>query len=217
MENWINLEQFSKTQQVLYFLDAIFWVAVYVLVEINVKKYKYVAIPAFSVTHNVAWEFVWSFMYKTELGELFVWGIRAWFLTDVWLVYRLWQYGDKQVSHPYLKKHFHLLMPIFILGWIVLFNSFLQQYPDPIGATTGYAVNLIMSLLYVNLFFQNPAQPALTLSIAVCKMFGTGFVGVGVWLGNTSAPFVIALAILTFIVDIWYCYLLMNRTKFIQE
>lgn len=212
----INLTEYTKFQQVLFFLDALFWFITYALIERNVRKYKYIGIPAFSVMHNIAWEFTWSFLFVTQLGDFFVWGIRIWFITDVLLLVRLLQFGRKQLTNKWLIDNFTWLTFLGVGFWIALYCGFLYQYSDPIGAVTGYAINVIMSLLFIGLFLKQPEQKALSLDIAIFKMFGTGFVGFALAIGDEKVPFVVVMAILTFIIDMTYCVMLMNRKKFIQ-
>ncbi len=182
MENWINLQDYTVLQQVLFFLDAVFWVITYILVERNVRKYRYVGIPYMAVCCNIAWEFIWSFFFQTNLGPFFEWGIRLWFLIDLYLLYRLMQYGAKQTDNPFLKAYFKPMILFFALVYGVLMYMFTKQYGDPIGATTGYFINLVMSIGFIFLFLSQPSQKALSLDIALFKMLGTGFVGVGIYL-----------------------------------
>jgi hypothetical protein len=186
-----------------------------VLVERNAKKYQYVGIPAMAITCNIAWEFVWSTFFVTNLGMMFEWGIRAWLLFDLLLLYRLWQYGKKQVEDPWLQKNFHLLVVIGIAGFAWLIYGFVHDFSDPIGAVTGSMANLMMSLMFIGNFLRQPEQKAYSLDIAILKMFGTNFIVIAMFLGGTNPPYLTALGVLIFLTDLVYTLLVWNREKII--
>ncbi|NLR92701.1 transmembrane-type terpene cyclase [Flammeovirga agarivorans] len=210
---WINLTDYTVTQQVLFFLDAIFWAVTYILVIYNAKKYKFFGIPAEAAVANIAWEFMFSFVYTTELGQLFVWGIRLWWITDVIMIIYFHKYGAKQVRVPLIKKYFNTTSVIGFVFWCLIIYGWVEQYGDPIGAGTGYVLNIIMSTLFIFLILAHPEEKALNLSIALWKGFGTVFVGVGIFLGDTASPFVVIIAAITFALDMFYAWLTVNKDK----
>jgi len=216
LKSLINFTDYNQTQQFFFFADAIFWIVTYILIERNVRRYKYVGIPYITVIDNAAWEFVWSFFLVTQLGEFFVWGIRIWFFIDLFIVYRCFQYGRKQVTNPVIKKHFTAIFIFGVVAWSFLFYAFAKTFNDPIGAGTGYSINFFMSIMYIYFFLCQPEQKAYSLDVAIFKMFGTGFVGVGVYFGNTPNRYVITIAIITLIIDLIYCGLIVKRDKIIQ-
>ncbi|GAA4838295.1 hypothetical protein [Algivirga pacifica] len=212
---WINLTDYTVTQQVLFFADAIFWAVTYLLVIYYARKYKFFGIPVEAAVANIAWELMFSFFFTTELGDLFVWGIRLWLFTDVVMIYFHFKYGAKQVRVPLIKQFFHLASIIGFVFWCWIIYGFATEYGDPIGAGTGYILNIIMSTLFIFLFLAHPEQKALNFPIAFWKGFGTVFVGIGIYLGDTPSPFVIAVASITFMLDLFYMGLTLNREKVI--
>ncbi|PWJ43148.1 transmembrane-type terpene cyclase [Sediminitomix flava] len=214
MEKWINLTDYTVNQQILFLVDAICWMVAYGLAARNVIKYKFLEIPLAALVANFAWELVYSFALVTELGLWAVWGIRAWFLMDVFLLYALFKYGRKQVKNPYVLRYFNVIIIGGIIAWSGIIYLFHEEFGDPIGGITGYILNIMMSFLYIMLFFNHPQQKALSLGVAVWKMIGTAVIGVAVWIGDVPQPFVIWLAVITFILDLIYTFLLMNRKKF---
>ncbi|MCC5944516.1 MAG: hypothetical protein JJT94_06240 [Bernardetiaceae bacterium] len=213
MDAWINLEDFTLAQQILFILDTLFWLAVYVLIERSTQKYKYVGMPAMALAANIGWEFVWSWVLVTNLGELFVWGARLWFFFDVLLFYRLMQYGQKQVTNVYLKKYFKLWVSLSVVAWAFLIYSFTVQFGDPIGGTTGYILNLMMSVLFIVLYLSNPKQKSWSISVAWCKMIGTVLIVISFWVGKMYYPFITTIGIITFMIDMTYIVLLYQRKK----
>ena len=213
IENWINLVDFTVTQQILFGISTIFWAITYILVEINARKYKYVGIPAGVLVANVAWEFVFSFIFATQLGELFVWGTRIWFLMDVLLFYRLWSYGYKQVDNVNILKYFKPLLVFSVVAWIGIIYAFVKEFTDPIGAVTGYGINVLMSALYILLFFRQNHEPALSKNIAWLKMLGTIPIGLAVAIGHQASILVLVFALITLLLDCFYIFLLHNRSK----
>ncbi|MBB6461117.1 transmembrane-type terpene cyclase [Flammeovirga kamogawensis] len=216
IKEYINLSDYTVTQQVLFFLDAIFWAVTYILVIYNAIKYKFFGIPIEAAVANVAWELLFSTVFTTNLGVLFVWGIRLWLITDAVMLFYLHKYGRKQVRVPFIFKNFNWVTSVGFVLWGLVIYGFVMQYGDPIGAGTGYILNIIMSTLFIFLILAHPEEKALSFSIAMWKGFGTVFVGVGIFLGEESSQFVVIIAAITFALDMFYGWLTLNKEKIIE-
>ena len=153
---WINLTDYTVFDVCLVGVGTLFWVICYIAVIKNGFKRKFVEMPMFLAAGNIAWEFVWSFIYKTNMGDFYLWGYRAWFLLDILIFYLVIKYGAKQMKNATLKKYF---VPMFI-GCTVWFGFFFYVfkgggYDTDIGATSAYFLSVGISTMYIVLLLTN--------------------------------------------------------------
>jgi hypothetical protein len=207
MHPLINTKDYSPAQLILFGVAAAYWVWVYIQVLIGIKKYKFVGIPALAVCANIAWEFLWSFKYYTNMGALFEWGYRAWFVLDVFIFYYLIKYGKIQFTDKRLQKNFVLIIVFCLVCWVAGIYAITQQYYDPVGARSAYLVNTNMSAIYILLILNFPNEKALSVSAAWHKMLGTALTSVFCFWAFPKEYFMLTLSVVTFILDLVYIYL----------
>jgi hypothetical protein len=207
MHPLINTKDYSPAQLILFGIAAAYWVCVYIVVIIDIKKYKFVGIPALAVCANIAWEFLWSFKYYTNMGALFEWGYRAWFILDVYIFYSLFKYGRIQFMDKRLQKNFAVIIVFCFLCWVAGIYALTAQYNDPVGARSAYLVNTNMSAIYILLILNFPQEKSLSVSTAWHKMLGTALTSVFCFWAFPKEYFMLTLAVITFILDMVYIYL----------
>ncbi|HEY4325353.1 MAG TPA: hypothetical protein VGN20_15245 [Mucilaginibacter sp.] len=203
----LNTHDYSVAQLILFGVAAAYWIWVYIVVVIDIFKYKFVGIPALAICANFAWEFLWSFKFYTNMGSLFEWGYRCWFVLDVFIFYSLFRYGKIQFSDALLKRKFSLIVIFALLAWICAIYAFTIRYPDPIGAVSAYLVNTNMSAIYILLILKFPLEKSLSISTAWHKMLGTALTSVFCFWVFPHEYFMLVLAVITFVLDIVYIYL----------
>ena len=104
---------------------------------------------------NIAWEFTWGLVYRTDLGEVFVWGYRLWFLLDVFIVWGLLRYGVRHIATPKLREYFRFAVVSAILAFAAALYLLVRQgYDTSTGLVSGYMATLMMSALYIPQFFR---------------------------------------------------------------
>jgi len=209
----VNTQDYSTAQLILFGVAALYWVWVYIVVIIDIVKYKFVGIPALAVCSNIAWEFLWSFKFYTNMGALFEWGYRAWFALDVFIIIALVRYGKIQFSDPRLQRNFIPVILFTFLAWLAAIYTFTNQYSDPIGAISAYMVNAHMSALYILLILKFPAEKSLSVSTAWHKMLGTALTSVFCFWAFPGAYFMLTMTVITFILDITYIYMVTSIKK----
>jgi hypothetical protein len=212
MHPLVNTKDYSTAQLILFGIAAAYWVWVYIAVIIGIRKYKFVGIPALAVCANIAWEFLWSVKYYTNMGALFEWGYRAWFILDIYIFYCLFRYGRVQFTDKRLQKHFALITVFCFVCWVAAIYAITAQYYDPIGARSAYLVNTNMSAIYILLILNFPLEKSLSLPNAWHKMLGTALTSVFCFWAFPKEYFLLTLAVITFILDMVYIYLV-NRVK----
>src|SRR4030095_593212 len=176
-------------------------------------KNKFVGIPVLAVCANISWEFLWSFVFYTNMGALFEWGYRAWFILDVFIFYSVLRYGKRQFTDPSLKKYFGWMICFTTLSWTAAIYAFTRQYVDPIGAISAYLVNAHMSALYILLILKFPKEKTLSVSTAWHKMLGTALTSVFCFWAFPKATFMLTMTVITFILDMTYILIVTYHRK----
>jgi len=166
-----------------------------------------------AVCANISWEFLWSFFFYTNMGALFEWGYRAWFILDVFIFYSVLRYGKIQFTDPSLKKYFTWIIGFTTASWIAAIYTFTKQYADPIGAISAYLVNAHMSALYIILIIKFPKEKTLSVSTAWHKMLGTALTSVFCFWAFPKATFMLTMTVITFVLDITYIILVTYYRK----
>ncbi len=214
MHPLVNTKDYLPAQLILFGVAAACWVWVYIIIIADIFKYKFVGIPALAVCANIAWEFLWSFKFYTNMGALFEWGYRAWFILDVFIFYAVFKYGKIQFTDKRLQKHFYSIIIFCFFCWVAGIYALTTQYYDPVGATSAYLVNTNMSAIYILLILNFPLEKSLGISAAWFKMLGTALTSVFCFWAFPSQHFMLTLTVITFILDVTYIYIV---TKFKRQ
>ena len=99
---------------------------------------------------NISWEYIWSFCYHPNTGTFYVYGYQASFFLDFYILLMIFKYGSKQIDIPEIKKYFTQILIGLIIIWLPLNYFFVKNgFDTPVGANSGYILNLIISLLSV--------------------------------------------------------------------
>jgi hypothetical protein len=205
---WFNTADYSPALLVLFAVGCLGWVVSYVGVLKTVRRYQFVEIPAGAVVANVAWEFVWGFLYTSDMGMFFAWGYRLWFFLDVFIVFELFRHGWKQLDSTLLLPLFRPGAAFGILAWAVGLYYFVGEgYDTGYGAISGYILNVMMSALYIVLIAKH-ADDIQYFSglVAWSKMLGTALLSVFNFIHRPDDYLLMTLYTVTFILDVLYIY-----------
>lgn len=204
-DSLLNLQSYTAGQLLLYGVGCFGWVIFYAVVVREIIRKKFVEIPAPSVVTNISWEFVWSFMFSPDMGLVFVWGYRVWFVLDIFITYSLFRYGDKQVQNPILKRYFRPAVAIGIPIWILGIYFFVAQgYDTPTGLISGYILNVIIAALYILLILRHPNLSDFSYLVAWSKMLGTALASVFCFIALSDEHLLLTLCVICFVLDTTY-------------
>lgn len=171
--HFFNLCKYTISDLIFVGIGTLFWVISYIAVIRNGFKRKFIEMPVFVAVGNIAWEFVWSFIYKTDMGDFYLWGYRAWFFLDLFIFYLVIKYGAKQFKWEVLQHH--ILAIVF--GLVAFFGFFFYHfvhggYDTPIGATSAFFLSVGISTLYITLFLTNKNAKNFSLTAGVTRALG---------------------------------------------
>jgi len=210
----INTTDYTTFELVTFGIGCYMWAIVYGFVIYDIFKYKRADIPVLAVCGNVAWEFYWGLIYKTNMGPILQWSYMIWFFLDLLIVYGAFRYGAKQEPVVAARKYNTFIMISVIAAWMVIFRFFIPRFDDNIGAFTGWILNTIMSIGFV---LQKMRQPEFGTNrlVAVCKFLGTGLCNF-VCFSSPSLNWnktLLSLCIIFAIFDLIYIYLVFTGPK----
>lgn len=199
---WINIKDYSAGALIWNGVGCLFWVITYTALVREIIKRKFVEMPFFIAAGNISWEFIWSFFYHPNTGQLYSLSYQGAFLLDVFIYYHVFKYGYKQIDIPLFKKHFKLIAFLLLVFWIPVNYFFVAQgFDTAIGANSGYILNIMISFLYpILLLRSNPHNFSQT--VAWCKWLGTGCITVSMFIIYPENYLVQILGVSCFILDL---------------
>jgi hypothetical protein len=202
----INCADYTPIELLLFCFGCWLWVVCYVVIIRDLRRYQFVGMPAFAGAGNIGWEFIWTFVFATDMGLIADWAYKAWFVIDVYIFWKLVQYGDKQGWAPAIRRVYKPMILAGAAGLGLLYYLFKasDHHDYAIGATTAYIDNFIMSVTYLFLLARFKDVRGLAPSIAWMKMIGTGTNTVFMVMHFPDDHFIHALGIMLFVCDVIY-------------
>ncbi len=202
---WFNTDFCSAPLLVLFGVGCLGWVVAYVAIVRNAWRNRFLEIPAGAVVANVAWEFVWGFLFPNELGRFFSWGYRIWFFFDLAIVWCLFKWGAKQADTPELAALFRPACAFGIAAWAVGVYFFVHGgYDTGYGAVSGYILNTMMSALYCVIILRHGRLYDFSLVVAWSKMLGTALLTVFNFVVKPDYHYLLSLCLATLVLDLVY-------------
>jgi hypothetical protein len=210
----INTVTYTPLQIACFALGGLFWVIAYVAVIRSIRRHGVVEIPAAAVACNMAWETTWGLLYRTDLGTLFVWGYRSWFVLDLFIFGFLFLHGARHLRTEALRSWFRPGLAASYVSWLVLFFLFVRQgFDTATGLTTGFIATLLMSALYVLVELSAIAPEQYSRLVAWSKLLGNGFAAAFCVLVYPDRHFLLVLCAVTFVLDVAYLLLFPARRR----
>lgn len=208
----INFNDYSTTGLLFNGIGCLLWVAAYVILVREIRRKKFVEMPAYVAGANIGWEFVWSFIYHPDTGLLYALSYQAAFFLDCYIFYATLRYGTKQPMNPETIKYFKLFCLVNFGFWILFCFTYRNEAFDTLnGANSGYIINVILSLQCLFLLLQTKDTARFSMALAWCKMLGTAFITVSLFFFFPQNQFVQLLGMSCFVLDNVYIFSLWRR------
>jgi signal transduction histidine kinase len=217
---WLNLTDYSAAQLIPAFIGSLSWVIVYLLLIRNAHRNEFVEMPFFIACGNIAWEFLYGFVFcqYVNMGQIFIWGNRVWFLLDVYIIFVLiFRYGQKQVITPLLRQYFKFVIVATVLAFTALLYALVTSGLDNaplwssglvrLGGISAYLLNIGISTLYIALYLRLYRTESFSSATAWLKMLGTAMFTVFFWQIDPHNYFLQTLAVVVSVLDVSYIIL----------
>ncbi len=203
---------------ILQGLSGLFWIITYILIINKSVKDKTYGMPFLAMCLNLSWEFVFAFIYKTDIFHQIV--CLIWYVLDLIIACTFFKYGYKDFNKKYsLNKISFLVLIVFTLisssifmilaplDFGILFDGDILQAAGFIA----YFQNLLMSILFVLMFLEKRNLKGQSIFIAIFKWLGTLSVSIMNLSGMVSSnPTELFIIFLIQVFDILYIYLLLK-------
>lgn len=213
---WLNTDIYTVPELILFGIGAFFWILCYIFTIRNIIKFKYVSISAGVIGANIAWEFLWAFIFKQNMGMVLQIGYIGWFLLDVFIVYSTFKYGDKQVNAN-IKPHFKLLFGFSIIAWLAVLYPFIKDgFDNPIGANSAYAIQLVISITCLIMLLNNLKETGISYWAAWSRMLGSLFCGIMCIMHWKENHWILSMVIVYMIIDIYYLVIATKQRRVLK-
>ncbi|MCJ8166173.1 hypothetical protein MKJ04_15100 [Pontibacter sp. E15-1] len=191
--------------------SGLFWTATYLLILRRGYIDKTYGMPMVALCANLSWEFIFSFVFPHSKPQLYI--DYVWLLFDVGLLVQYLRYGKQEITAQLSGKLFY---PTFLLT-LALAALFIVQlsreFDEYNGVYAAFGQNLLMSVLFVRLLLKRNSAAGQSLYIALCKMVGTLFPSVLLYLYFPDSHLLVSLYVSIFIFDMIYLLVLYFRLK----
>jgi hypothetical protein len=208
----LNLSVYSPLEYALYSMGGMLWVIVYLLIFFQARKTQFVGVPALGMWAYLSWEILWGFVYTTDLGSLFVWGLKGYMPLNACICWLIVRYGYRQFQSE-LFHRYQVLAYGFALGaWTAFLYFFIPAVDDGAGITSAYILNAIMSATYLPLLLRLYEQGGkaqlnkLSFPVAWLKMLATVCNFAFCLLHLPERRWMHVVCLVTLLLDVAYCY-----------
>jgi hypothetical protein len=203
----------------LTIMSGICWTWVYVeCVRIGLKQKTY-AMPLFALALNFAWEVIHSYLGLTENATITAQTVVniCWAFADVFIIATWLRFGRRYWPAQLGTQTF------FAWGALVFFMSFViqimfvREFGTAMGARySAFLQNLLMSVLFIDMFFKRKGAEGQSLVIAVNKWIGT--LAPTILFGYLERSlFITVLGALCTAFDLIYIGLLLRADRFAEQ
>jgi len=222
---WLNFKDYTQFQLSIALVGSFLWVMVYFFLIKDTIQKKFIEMPFFIACGNFAWEILYAYVYDgyINLGQIYVWGYRAWFFLDIFIFFLLLRYGNKQTDNDWISKNFKKINLAALSLFLVFFYVWIEQGFDntpihgngsvKLGATSAYLLNFGITCLYLVQFYKHQKKYQFSKPIAWCKAVGTGLFTILFWQIDPENYIVQTLGVLVFLGDCFYIGLLYKFQK----
>lgn len=190
-------------------LSGIAWTLVYIFIIIKSFKDKRCGMPLFALAYNLSWEFVYSFLLSGD------WNIQriinlVWLAFDVVILIAYFKYEKKPFEKEYSSGFLPWTTITFITAFIIILAA-KGEFSGYLGAQySAFLQNLMMSVLFIQMFMKRKSKAGQSLIIAYGKMIGTLAPTILVFLAKGSM-LLQTIGLVIFIFDAIYIYLLTTK------
>ena len=210
----MELDNYTNTEYILSLvfggLCDTFWLITYFLIIRRGFKEKTYGMPMVALCTNLCWEFIFTFIYPYDTIQVYLNG--AWFFTDLVLLYQYFKFGRsefKKFPGDWFYPSFVISLVLNFVGiWVITY-----EFQDWYGNYTGFADNMLMSILFILMLIDRDSVKGQSLYIAIFKWLGTLVAFISV---SSIFKFSLLLCFLyasVFVFDTIYITLLYQKTK----
>jgi len=151
-------------------IGGIFWTLAYLLIIRQGFKDKTYGMPLAALCANISWEAIFAFIHPHRPPQLYI--NYGWFALDVVIVFQFLKFGKEEFSKLTTAQFYSVFVFALVLSYfMILFVTY--EFQDWQGAYAAFGQNLMMSILFLWMFFSRNDLRGQSVYIALFKMLGT--------------------------------------------
>ncbi|MGV3589813.1 MAG: hypothetical protein ACO1OF_22590 [Adhaeribacter sp.] len=191
--------------------SGIFWTITYLLILRRGAKDKMYGMPLAALCANLAWEFIFAFVFPHPYPQRIINYI--WLTFDLGIMAQYLTYGRREFPKNLNKPFFYLNFLIGLLFSALLIAYISVEFEEFIGYYAAFGQNMLMSVLFISMFFRRNSLGGQSVYIALFKMLGTILASITFYLYFPKSFLLLFLYLAIFTYDIIYLFLLTFRLK----
>lgn len=151
-------------------VGGIFWTIAYLLIIRQGFKDKTYGMLLAALCANISWEAIFAFIHLHRPPQLYI--NYGWFALDLVIVFQFLKFGMKEFSKLTTTQFYSVFVFALVLSFsMILFVTY--EFQDWQGAYAAFGQNLMMSILFLWMFFSRDDLRGQSVYIALFKMLGT--------------------------------------------
>lgn len=209
----LNLTDYTLPELTLFGFSGLLWLLIDVIILRDARRHRFVAMPAFAICANLAYEFLWGFVFRMDMGSALADGSKLYFLLTLCMGAFILRDGHKQFRASLMQRHLVPLLLLVTLVWGLVLYFLSPIIDDPAGVSSAALLHLQMSALFVlvplRLFEQNSKQGLEMLSpvIGWAKLLATVCMTLACMMHMPERRWVHAVCVLMLAFDVAYLLL----------
>ncbi|MCK4489819.1 MAG: hypothetical protein KAU23_06135 [Anaerolineales bacterium] len=191
------------------------WTITYLLIIKRGFQDQTYGMPIAALGANISWEFIFAFVHPQSIHPQLIPQIYitiTWFLLDVIILYQVFLFGKKTINDSYPEVLFYPAILLAILVSFVLILAISIEFDDWNGRYAAFGQNLMMSILFVVMFFKRKDLSGQSVYIALFKMMGTVIASILIFSLKPESVLLNTLYFGILFFDILYTILLFNKS-----
>jgi hypothetical protein len=141
----LNLERYTPLELTLFLTCGALWVMTYIAAIGHIKRHKFIPLPILPFLGYTAWDLVWAYFYRTDMGDLIAWGLKVYAPLDLYMLWCVFRYGHKQFSIKAIQRNAPVVVSFVLAAWIAWFFFFIPGHDDSAGATSSFILMMMTS------------------------------------------------------------------------
>lgn len=204
----VDGSHYTLLQLGFFAVGCLLWVVAYVYVLLQAHKFKVVEMAVLAGASNLAWEFVWGVLLRTDMGVFLVWTYRAWLFFDLFIFWQIIKLGHEQFTTPLFRRSYNWIIGATVVFFVLVYwGMTLSGIDTPIGARSAYVCQFVISVLCLILLVQQPSTVGYAWRITWLRSLGTLLVSVFMVLHYPGDVFLLVLCAGSTLLDGAYCWL----------
>lgn len=159
---------------ILILFSGLAWTVVYIeSIRIGFAQRTY-AMPLVALGLNLGWEWLYAVTGIADGGDVQSWVNLVWALADCLILYTFIRFGYKEFSARLSKLDFGIWTVLVLATSITLQILFYVEFGSHMGGIySAFLQNLLMSGLFIAMFYSRGGSRGQSLTIAIAKGVGT--------------------------------------------